>query len=79
MEVSSTPDGEASGSQDDGKPPGYEEEPEIKVIKKKTKQVGFTVVDEEADFNEHLVEKWTEKESPDKVKADREHKFQKTL
>jgi hypothetical protein len=44
---------------------GYEEEPEIKVLKKKSKQVGFAVEDKEAEFNETLVDKWTEREGPE--------------
>ena len=51
---------------------GYEEEPEIKVLKKKSKQVGFAVEDKEAEFNETLVDKWTEREDPEKVRKDRE-------
>ena len=51
---------------------GYEEEPEIKVLKKKSKQVGFLVEDREAEFNDTLVDKWTEREGSEKVRKDRE-------
>ena len=58
---------------------GYEEEPEIKVVKKRTKQVGFAVEDKEAEFNETLVERWTEREGPEKVRKDREQRMAQTL
>jgi hypothetical protein len=58
---------------------GYEEEPEIKVLKKKSKQVGFVVEDKEAELNEQLVEKWTEREGPEKVRKDRELRMAQTL
>ena len=54
---------------------GYEEEPEIKVLKKKSKQVGFVVEDKEAEFNEQLVERWTEREVPEMIRKDRELKM----
>ena len=54
---------------------GYEEEPEIKVLKKKSKQVGFVVEDKEAEFNEQLVERWTEREGLEMIRKDREMKM----
>ena len=66
---------EDSGSQEEAGKQGYEEEPEIRVVKKKAKQVGFAVEDREAEFNETLVDKWSQREGPEGVRKEREMKM----